>query len=194
MNAVNGVAQLKEKILEEARQKADAIVAAANADAEASLEASRREANEASAEILADADRKTGGIALRLASQRGAESRSLCLAAKREAISKAFDRSLAVLRSMDKKAYLAWMAGMIRSVQKEAAEVILNAEDRKALGAELVGAARGGLPLALAAETGGFAGGFILKEGPIETNGTFEALTGAAREELEGEIAALLFG
>lgn len=191
---MNGVAQLKEKILEEARQKADAIVAAANAEAEASLEASRREADAASAEILADADRKTGGIALRLASRRGAESRSLRLAAKREAISEAFDRSLAVLRSMDKKAYLEWMAGMIRSVQKEAAEVILNAEDRQALGAELIGAAKSGLPLSLSAETGGFTGGFILKEGPIETNGTFEALTGAAREELEGEIAALLFG
>lgn len=194
MTIVNGVADLKEKILEEARRKAAEVIAAARNDAEASLEASRQEAEKASAGILAEADRKAGNIALRLASQRDIESRGMRLAAKREAVSKAFDRSLAALRSMDKKTYLGWMAGMIRSAQKEAAEVILNAEDKAALGLELIEAAKGGLPLTLSAQTGAFAGGFILKEGLIETNGTFEVLTGAVREDLEGEVAALLFG
>jgi len=191
---VNGVSNLKDKILKEAQQKASETLAAAKADAEASLDASRQEAEKATAAILAEADRKAGNIALRLASQRDIESRNMRLAAKREVVSKAFDRSLETLRSMDKKTYLGWMAGMIRSVQKEAAEVILNAEDRKALGAELIEAAKGSLPLTLSAQTGTFIGGFILKEGLIETNGTFEVLTGAAREDLEGEVAALLFG
>lgn len=191
---MNGVSNLKDKILEEARQKAAETLAAAKAEAEASLEASRQEAEKARADILAEADRKANNIALRLASQRGIESRSMRLVAKREAISEAFTRSLAALRSMEKKTYLGWMAGMIRSAQKEAAEVILNAEDREALGAELIEAAKGSLPLTLSAKTGSFAGGFILKEGLIETNGTFEVLTGAVREDLEGEVAELLFG
>ncbi len=191
---MNGVSNLKDKILEEARQKASETLVAARADAKVSLDASRQEAEKAAAAILAEADRKAGNIALRLASQRDIESRSLRLAAKREVVSKAFDLSLVTLRSMDKKTYLGWMAGMIRSAQKEAAEVILNAEDREALGAELIEAAKGSLPLTLSAQTGTFIGGFILKEGLIETNGTFEVLTGAAREDLEGEVAALLFG
>jgi V/A-type H+-transporting ATPase subunit E len=191
---VNGVSNLKDKILEEARQKASETLVAARADAKVSLDASRQEAEKAAAAILAEADRKAGNIALRLASQRDIESRSMRLAAKREVVSKAFDLSLVTLRSMDKKTYLGWMAGMIRSAQKEAAEVILNAEDREALGAELIEAAKGSLPLTLSAQTGTFIGGFILKEGLIETNGTFEVLTGAAREDLEGEVAALLFG
>ncbi|HPD88909.1 MAG TPA: V-type ATP synthase subunit E [Oscillospiraceae bacterium] len=191
---MNGVSNLKDKILEEARQKASETLVAARADAKVSLDASRQEAEKAAAAILAEADRKAGNIALRLASQRDIESRSMRLAAKREVVSKAFDLSLVTLRSMDKKTYLGWMAGMIRSAQKEAAEVILNAEDREALGAELIEAAKGSLPLTLSAQTGTFIGGFILKEGLIETNGTFEVLTGAAREDLEGEVAALLFG
>lgn len=191
---MNGVSNLKDKILEEARQKASETLVAARADAKVSLDASRQEAEKAAAAILAEADRKAGNIALRLASQRDIESRSMRLAAKREVVSKAFDLSLVTLRSMDKKTYLGWMAGMIRSAQKEAAEVILNAEDREALGVELIEAAKGSLPLTLSAQTGTFIGGFILKEGLIETNGTFEVLTGAAREDLEGEVAALLFG
>ncbi len=45
----------------------------------------------------------------------------------------------------------------------------------------------------LSDKTGDFAGGFILKQGAIESNCTFEVLVGQVREELEGEASSILF-
>ncbi len=41
---------------------------------------------------------------------------------------------------------------------------------------------------------GGFAGGFVMRQGDVSSNCTFEVLVGQVRETLEKETANLLFG
>ncbi len=45
------------------------------------------------------------------------------------------------------------------------------------------------LECTLSSKVGEFAGGFILKQGSIEHNCTFEVLVSAVRDELEGEVS-----
>ena len=47
--------------------------------------------------------------------------------------------------------------------------------------------------LAVSEETRDISGGFILKDGRIEVNCTFDALVRAEREQTAGEVAKLLF-
>ena len=53
--------------------------------------------------------------------------------------------------------------------------------------------AQGTAMLAVSEETRDISGGFILKDGRIEVNCTFDALVRAEREQTVGEVAKLLF-
>ena len=53
--------------------------------------------------------------------------------------------------------------------------------------------AQGTAMLAVSEETRDISGGFILKDGRIEVNCTFDALVRAEREQTAGEVAKLLF-
>ena len=102
--------------------------------------------------------------------------------------------ALTELTKLDGEKYLGWMERQVKAAQTADAEIVLNAKDREKYGRQLVAHAQSGAhKLALAADSGDFAGGFVLREGQIETNCTFEVLISSGREDLEGEIAAVLF-
>ena len=190
---MNGIENITEKIHAEAIAAAAKVDADAAAGAKAIAEKYAAAADAEKAAIIADAKRKAANEALRADSQADINARNRRLAARREVIAEAFDLALAELCHLDDEKYLSWMERMVKDAQTADGEVIMNEADRAKYGEELVRRAAGDKKLALAADTGSFAGGFILREGQIETNCTFEVLINSSREDLEGEIAAVLF-
>ena len=74
--------------------------------------------------------------------------------------------------------------------------MILSAGDRTRVGADLVARANAllkGGKLTLSGQTRPIRGGFILKNGNVEVNGTFETLVRLQRTETAGAVAKLLF-
>ncbi len=190
---MNGIENITEKIRAEAAASSAKIDADAAGDAKAIAEKYAAAAESEKAAIIADAKQKAANEALRADSQADINARNRRLAARREVIAEAFDLALAELCHLDDEKYLSWMERMVKDAQTADGEVIMNEADRAKYGEELVRRAAGDKKLALAADTGSFAGGFILREGQIETNCTFEVLINSSREDLEGEIAAVLF-
>ena len=134
----------------------------------------------------------------RLASVAQLEARKLILAAKQEVLEEAFRKALEDLLSLPEKDYVELLAKLIASASQSGSEqVIFSQKDRPRYGKaavtranELLGE-RGRLTLAV--ETRPIGGGFILSDGDVEVNGTFETLVRMQRREMDAAVAKVLF-
>lgn len=220
---MNGVSNITEKILDEAR-----AYAASQQEAAQELARSIREEYEKRAKELYDsemekADRQRENILQKAESRREMEARNQMLAAKRRCIDKAFDQALQKLAGMSNEQKIASTVGMVIQYQTTDAQLIFNQADREAIGKAVVDTVNSvysrvelkdalssfkglvervkklvaGEPVryrvSLSEVTGNFAGGFILREGDIDSNCTYEVLVKNVREQLEGEVSAILF-
>ncbi|MDR2909283.1 MAG: hypothetical protein LBU86_05325 [Oscillospiraceae bacterium] len=200
MSNPNGVANITEKILAEARAFAEEQAAAARAEADATTAECERQAGEAYSAAVAAAKEQAGQIAKRTEGQAEMDRRRMLLATRQACVQKAFDLALDKLKAMPEEKRAGIMARMGARYQSADGEYIFNASDREALGGKVVAEVsaalnRAGKPFkaAISQETGSFVGGFILRQGGMEVNCTFEVLTGGVREELEGEASSILF-
>ena len=198
MNDLNAIL---DKIAQDAKEYEQKSMEAARKNAEL-IEADYRRQAEAEAEaILAEAEAQAQALDQRAQSQAGIEERNRRLAARRSVMDAAFARSLELLRALPRDQLLDFYAAQAAQYVSGDAQLILSAGDKEALGAELAEKITGlcrkagkSCTVTLSEETGNFLGGFILREGSIETNCTFEVLNMGAKEELEGQVAQVLFG
>ena len=178
-------------ICEEAKQKA----AEALAEAEKVAGLTRKQIAERAAGEAVEQKRRIKGMA-------ELELRKEILAAKRELLDEAFEKALAGLAGLDDDCYRSLLKRMLLTAAERGDEtVFLSSRDGRRLDREfwagvnrdLAGAGKKGT-LVPAAETRDLRGGFILQSGGVEINCSFESLLEMQREELEPEVAALLFG
>ena len=189
------------------------IIAHIQADAKAQADAILKEADEKCAQIRAAyeqqakeayAERIRAGVKTnqdrldsmnRLASMEG---RKAILALKQEMVAESFDLAADKLVKLPEAEYIAFLAKLAAKASVTGdEEIVLNAYDRKAVGAKVVEAANkalGGGKLTLSDKTGDFKGGLILRRGNIEANCTAELLVDLCRDEMAAELAGVLFG
>ena len=189
------------------------IIAHIQADAKAQADAILKEADEKCAQIRAAyeqqakeayAERIRAGVKTnqdrldsmnRLASMEG---RKAILALKQEMVAESFDLAADKLVKLPEAEYTAFLAKLAAKASVTGdEEIVLNAHDRKAVGAKVVEAANkalGGGKLKLSDKTGDFKGGLILRRGNIEANCTAELLVDLCRDEMSAELAGVLFG
>lgn len=185
-----------------ARLKADAL--SARSDLEAETEEKLRAIHE-QYESRAEREREEGEklsqqIAderlSRLRSAAQMEEKKLLLRTKQEVVGEAFSLALDKLCSLPQEKYIAVLEKFLtESMLTGQEEVILNAEDREAVGhrvVEEVNAAQGS-QIKLSSETGDMRAGFILRDGDREMNGDFAVVLRLSRTKLEREAAARLF-
>ena len=194
---MNDISAILAKIDADARQYAQAAQAAAEQKAEAIREDYRRQAEEEAARAAGEAQRQAEAIRQRAVSQAGIEAR---LAARREAIDSAFQRAMERLCAMPEEEKIDFYAGLGAQSLAGDAALVLNRAEMDSLGeraaAELEKRARSaGKPwrVTLAGEPGAFRGGFVLDQGVTEINCTFEVLCAGVKEELEAQVASVLF-
>ena len=145
------------------------------------------------------------------------------LATESALVDEAFEAARAAIRSLPAEKYTAMMAGLLAAALLEQTateaencllygeeeltpidryEVLMNAQDRDRVGAEIIAQAKGKLAsklptdqldkLTLSSQAAAIDGGLILRVGDIESNCSLSLLLKQLREELEGEVSRAL--
>ena len=176
-----------DRVNAEAQEKADAITAQYRAQSE-------REA----AELDARSRRAAAEREERLVSVAQMEARKVLLAARQQMVDQAFDRALSKLCALPDGEYVETVAQLLLQAAPDGrGQVIFAPETRERIGAAAVARANELLgekgKLTLSPETRPMRGGFLLSNGSVEVNGTFETLVRLRRGELAGEVARELF-
>jgi len=196
------VEKIVEKILSDARAEAQRLVEGARAQAAQIAEHAQLEAQRQRELIVAQAQQEAQSRrAARLAEARAA-ARNAVLRAKRAVLAKVFEQVAERLATMPAHEYKGWLLRLlVESSETGDEEVILSSGDRQTLGETLVREANAQLAqhgkkgaLKLSEETRDIGRGFVLKGRNSEINVTLKALLRRAQEELEIEVAQMLFG
>ncbi|MBU6997402.1 MAG: hypothetical protein HXS41_03890 [Theionarchaea archaeon] len=172
----------KEKILEEAREKAALII-----------DEKRNSARRRKEEILLKAESDGELEKSRILTIEKLESRKNLLAAKQGVIQNVFDTALKQLSTSDE--YEVLLAERIQHVAQGGEEIILSPRDRKQLSKSFFEKVNATVsqPLTLSSETRNIVGGFILKRDDIEINESFDMRMQELRDDMERDVAHILF-
>lgn len=195
------IKNLTSKILKDAEERREEILASANNEKEKILSKRKEEAKKAEAEMIEKAKSEAQSKKERIVSSAELEVRNNKLKAKQEIINEIFEKSvieLCNIKDSDLKEF--FKAVVLNSNITGVENVILNESGKKAITEEVIGEVNKELAkkgqkgeLTLSDETRNFKGGFILEKDGIEINNTFEALVSSLRDELEFEVARVLF-
>jgi len=189
--------RVSKKIREDAQKRAEEIREEAKRRAKEIEERAKVEARRIEEEAKAEALEASGKESERLIALERLEIRKSLLAAKRSLVDEAFERAVSWLNSLKKEEYRRFVKKLLlKAIETGDEEVIVSPEenrtDRKFLHAVSQELDDGG-KLKLSQEKREMRGGFILKRGRVEVKATFDSLVNELRDELEMEVAKLLF-
>ena len=194
---MNGIEKLTQQITADAQVEIDAILAEAQASADAIAADYAQRAEKAAAERLAKGTEAAAQREERLISMADMERRKDLLAAKQDMVGKAFDKALEQLCNLSDAEYVAMLTKLAVAASNSGKDqLIFSQKDRTRVGKDVVIAANEALNdghLTLSEQTRPMRGGFILSDGAIEVNCTFETLVRLQRGEIAGEVANVLF-
>jgi V/A-type H+-transporting ATPase subunit E len=176
-----------QRVLDQGRKEAGAVTAEAGTKAEARKRELRSRAEQRAAE-----ERNRITTLARLSARRE------LLDAKQALIDRVFDEAASRIEKLPVDEYRAFVAGLLSEHVESGDEEVLIGESEKRIDQAFLdsvsaklGAGKG---LRLSDERRRIRGGFILRSGRIETNCSLETILREAREKLETEVAAVLFG
>lgn len=196
-----GVEKIKEKILQDSEAKANAIIADAKKQAQEIID----KANVKAAKKAEDIKKKASSDAadkLRISnSMLELEMRKDILSTKQQLIEETFEKALESLSHMNDGEYEAMLQSLvIKAVETGEEEILLSKQDKNRLSADFSNKINQNLAqigkkgnLKFSDEARNIIGGFVLKSGGVEMNYSFEALLRMNRDEIEPEVAAILF-
>jgi V/A-type H+-transporting ATPase subunit E len=193
--------KLRHKIISDAEAEARRIVEEGEAEAQGVREESDTEVSKIKSEFAGKAKSRAEEYIRRQTSLRELEARKAILAEKGALIDEVFDRALEELRKRDRDGgYALTRKLLLDAIETGDEEILLSPEDRKAvdasfvknLNAELQKAGRRG-EVTISDETRDIKGGFILRRGRAETNASFDTLLAMLRDDMETEVAGILF-
>lgn len=172
------------EMLSEAVKKAEALVAAKQAEADAEYDLSVEEARKAGEEVV----RRRLTVA-------DLEVKKLLLSAKKQAVDEAFEESLKKLLALPKEEYAALVGSMIASAADDGDVVVISENDKNVLTKAFFDkiSAKIGKKLTLSDTFGSFRGGVMLLGKGVDKNLTFESELALLRDEVEPEVAKIMF-
>ena len=195
---MKGIENINRRIGEQVQAEIDGILSRAGEEAAAVTARWQDQVDRETAERKTKNERAAAEHEERLVSVAQMESRMGLLAAKQEMVEKAFSLALDKLCTMPDEQYIAVAAELLtRAAADGHGAAIFAPADRERVGAAAVAEANRRLGekgmLTLAEETRNIRGGFILSNGNIEVNCTFETLVRLNKGTMSGEVAKLLF-
>ncbi|MGO5072806.1 V-type ATP synthase subunit E [Clostridium sporogenes] len=198
MSSINN---LTGKILEEAKVKKEEFIKEAKEDGKKILDKKTAEAKIIEKNTIEKAERESVIRRERILSNAELKVRNEKLQSKQKVIEKVLEKSLEKLSSLSKEEYLSYIKERILTLPIDGDEkIIINLKDKllitedfiNEINSELVKKGKLG-NLSLSDETRDFKAGFILEKNGIEINNSFEALISSMKDELEYEVARVLF-
>lgn len=195
------VSNLTSKILKDAEERKESILAAAENEKAKILDKKNNEAKALEATMLEKAESEAKTSKERVISGAELKARNEKLKAKQAVIKEVFEKSVEELCNLDDAKYVAFIKDSILSLGLAGDEkLVLNERGMKLVTDTVLSEINAGLvsngkkgEITLVKEARSFKGGFILEKDGIEINNTFEALVNSVKEELEFEVARELF-
>ena len=194
---MNGIDKITQRIGADTQAEIDRILADAAAQAEAAADKFRTQAEAEDRDLLAKSERTAAEREERLVSAAQMEARKVTLSARQEMVERAYELALKTLCTLPQERYTAVLTDLlVKAAPDGKGSVIFAPGDRERVGAAAVKAANSRLKdggLILAEETRPIQGGFILVNGRVEINCTFDTLVRLQRSETAGAVAKQLF-
>lgn len=198
---MSNINNITSKILRDSEVERDSILAAANGDKEKTVSKAIVAGNEAEREILEKAKAEAKSKKDRIISGAKLKVRNDKLAEKQSLIEEVLSLSINKLTSISSDEFVTFVKSTILSLDIEGDEnLLLNHEGLKVIGTDVVDDINAELKnkgskgeITLNRKEANFKGGFILEKNGIEVNYTYESLISSYRDELEVEIAKVLF-
>ena len=193
---MSNVKNMTSKILKDAEAGKENILAAAEEEKNKILSKKVSSANEIAQEILEKAEVEAKSKKERVISSAKLKVRNNKLAAKQEIIDEVFEKSIDKLTKLSKEDFLNFVKNAISSMNLSGKQtLILNEEGLKFVDEAFIDELNKNVDaqITLGETAGNFKGGFILENNGIEINSTYEALVSSLRDELEFEVAKVLF-
>ena len=194
--------KLRQKILSDAEAEARKIVEEGQGQARSIRDEAEAQVQRIASEFAEKARAQAEEYVRRQISLRELEARKAVLTEKGSLIDEVFDKALQELRQSDRKGgYSLTRDLLLSSIEVGGEEIILSEEDKKGIGTSFIDDLNGQLKKAgkrgevkISGETREIRGGLILRRGRAETNGSFDTLLAMLRDEIETELAGILFG
>ena len=198
---MQGIAKIKEKIFEEAAEQKKRIIENAKKEAAKILEKAGKQAAELEADAQERAKKAAREEKRKILSMAELEERKRYLEAKQALINEAFVRAENKLLNLEPEKYRELVYHLILAAAVDGNEEIIVSEDDKGnITPELLARVNEALKkqgkagnIRFSEEKRPIKGGFILKSATIEINCSFDYLLKAQREELETDVARILF-
>ena len=189
------------RIRENARKEAGRIKKEAETRAGAVAEEAKKEAASIREKLLEEGKASSGQERRRILTIANLESRKEILGRKQNLIEEAFQKASNHLKHLADEQYQATVKKMLLgAVESGEEEVIISSRDEKRITPSFLKEVNKGLSgkgkpgkLRLSPQRRQFIGGFILRSSRKEIKCTFDSLLKESKDELEGEIARILF-
>ncbi len=176
---------LTEKILEEAKGRAKALVTGAETYEKETLVKREKEARDIKEKMLEKAAFESNLLKERIVSNAEVNSRNNVLAGKQKVIEMAFEKAKEKLDHLPKEEYITFLKGTLNSLELKGNEELLVKEDYKE---EVKGL---NLPYGISTESAKT--GFMVRDGKVSMNYNFHDLVDFYREDLVKDVAQALF-
>lgn len=195
---MSNINNMTSKIIKDAEEKSKVILASAEEEKNKILSKKINIANELKSEIVMKSEMEAKSKKERMISGAMLKARNSKLAVKQEAIQSIFTKSIEKLNNLSKEEFVAFVRNAILSLGEIGDQnLILNKEGIEAVDANIINEINTSLGnkgnITLSNEIGNFKGGFILEKDGVEMNNTYDALVSSLVDELELEVASVLF-
>lgn len=192
------VNNLTSKILKDAEERKESILASAEEEKNKILSKKIAKAKELEKEIIQKAELEAKSKKERILSSASLKVRNNKLSAKQEVIKEVFENSIDMLATITEDDFLRFIKKSILSLGEIGEQtLILNKAGMEVVDLTFIYDLNQSLGdkgnIKLSPNTGDFKGGFILESNGIEINNTYEALVSSLKDELEFEVARVLF-
>lgn len=195
------VNNITSKILRDAEGRKESILATAEEEKNKILSKKVASAKELEKEILEKAEIEAKSKKERVISGAKLKARNEKLAAKQEVIEEVFSKSVETLCKLNDREFVKFIKDSILLLNIDGDEtLILNENGNKIVSKEVVAEINAELKakglkgeIKISETIGSFRGGFILEKGGVEINNTFESLVDSLKDQLEFEVAKVLF-
>ena len=192
------VDDILKRIEADARTEAERIVAERQKEGEAVLDEARRKRDALKEKLGARARQRADEARNRIVTLAKLAARRELLNEKQRLIDRAFDGAREKVLAMSREEYRRLIRGLLeRAVEDGENEVIVDTGEDRIDQAFLDDVARNlgeSTKLRLSSARRPIGGGFVLRRGRTETNQALDTILRDARERLETEVAAILFG
>lgn len=184
------IEKITSRILQEARDEAEALKKSVADEAAALVSQATQQAEAIAASTADKAAQDAATLKERRNSVAELEARKMRLAAKQEMIEKSFEKAMEELAAMDDASYESFLLAHLAPYHD--GEVLLNEKDKARLGGTLADKLAGS-GLTIARDTANIQGGFILRNGSVTINGSLESILETEKKQITAEIAKTLF-